>query len=102
MKKAKLDKTLRKLMQDRGVSTRVLAQATGVPQSTVSAMCAGRSTQKPEHLLSLAKFFGVSIEHLVFGEDSSPPTLATILSEEIFSGYLKVKIERLIPDKKKT
>lgn len=101
MKKAKLDKTLQKLMHDRGVSTRVLAKASGVPQSTISAMCAGRSSQKPENLLALSKFFGVSLEYLLFGEDDSAPTLASILSEEVFAGYLKVKIERLIPDKKK-
>jgi transcriptional regulator with XRE-family HTH domain len=101
MKKAKLDKTLQKLMKDRGVSTRTLSQATGVPQSSISAMCAGRNSQRPEALLSISKFFGVSIEFLLFGEDDAAPTLATILSEEVFSGYLKVKIERLIPDKKK-
>ena len=88
-------------MQDRSISSRVLAQATSVPQSTISAMCTGRSSQKPEHLYSLSKFFGVSIEYLLFGEDDSAPTLANILSEEMFSGYVKIKIERLIPDKKK-
>jgi hypothetical protein len=37
----------------------------------------------------------------IFGEDSRPPTLNDVLTEGIFEGWLKVKIERAVPTKKK-
>lgn len=88
-------------MKQRSVTTRALAKATGVPQSTVSAFCAGRSSQKPEHLLAMARFFGISLEHLIFGEDQQPATLESVLTEEVFSGWIKLRVERAIPNKKR-
>ncbi len=101
MKKAKLGETLTRLMKQKSVSTRALSKATGVPQSSVSALCAGRSSTKPEYQLAIAKFFSVSLEYLIFGEDEQPPNLENVLTEHLFSGWLKVRIEKAVPDKKK-
>ncbi len=98
---AKTDKVLKDLMKKRGLSARALARATGVPQSTLTAILAGRHTQKPEHLRALALYFGVSIDRLLFDEDFSTTTLDNLDTEQIFSGWLRVKVERAIPDKKK-
>lgn len=97
---AKTDKVLKDLMKKRGLSARALAKATGVPQSTLTAMLAGRHTHKPEHLRALAVHFGVSIDRLLFDEDFSSMTLDNLDTEQIFSGWLRVKIERAIPDPK--
>lgn len=88
-------------MKTNSISTRVLSKDTGVPQSTISALCSGRSSQKPEHLLAIAKRFSVSLEYLIFGEDDQPPNLENVLTEHLFSGWLKIKVEKAIPDKKK-
>jgi transcriptional regulator with XRE-family HTH domain len=98
---AKTDKVLKELMKKRGLSTRALAKATGVPQSTLTAMLAGRHTHKPEHLRALALHFGISIDRLLFDEDHGVVTLDNLDTEQIFSGWLRVKIERAIPDPKK-
>ena len=45
--------------------------------------------------------FGISMEALLFGEDDRPPTLDQVLTEGVFEGWLKVKIERAIPNKRK-
>jgi hypothetical protein len=37
----------------------------------------------------------------LFGEEDRRPTLDNVLTEGIFSGWLKVTIEKAIPDKKK-
>lgn len=100
VKKAKLANTLNELMKQRSISARALSKVTGVPQSTLSHLLSGRSSQKPEHLLELAKYFGVSLEYLIFGEDAQVNTLETILTEEVFSGWVKIKIERAVPSKK--
>lgn len=101
MKKVKLADILNELMKQRSISSRALSKATGVPQSTLSHLLSGRSSQKPEHLLEIAKHFGVSMEYLIFGEDQQTPTLESVLTEEVFSGWLRVKIERAIPNKKR-
>ena len=101
VKKAKLADTLSELMKDKAISARALSKATVVPQSTLSHLLAGRSSQKPEHLLAISKFFAVSLEKLIFGEDEQPVSLASTLTEEVFSGWVLVKIERAIPNKKR-
>jgi transcriptional regulator with XRE-family HTH domain len=88
-------------MRQKPVSARALSKATGVPQSTVSHLLSGRSSQKPEHLLALARYFGVSLEYLIFGEDQQANQLESILTEEVFTGWLKVRVERVVPTKKR-
>ncbi|NUN06648.1 MAG: helix-turn-helix transcriptional regulator [Bdellovibrio sp.] len=101
MKKAKLDKVLKTLMKSRGLKASDLSKSTGIPAATLSSLLNGGQTQKPEHLLALSQFFGISIEFLLFGEDTQKPTLDDVFTEGIFEGWLKVKIERAIPNKKK-
>lgn len=101
MKKAKLDKILKALMKSRGVKASELGKATGIPAATLSSLLNGGQTQKPEHLLSLSHYFETSIEFLLFGEDIKKPSLDEVLTEGIFEGWLKVKIERAIPNKRK-
>lgn len=101
MKKAKLDKVLKALMKASGMKASDLSKATGIPAATLSSLLNGGQTHKPEHLLSLSQHFKVSIEFLLFGEDDRRPTLDEVLTEGVFSGWLKVEIKRAIPDKRK-
>lgn len=101
MKKAKLDKVLKALIKDRGIKASNLSKATGIPGATLSSLLNGGQTQRPEHLLVLSQYFGVSIEFLLFGEDNQKPSLDEVFTEGIFEGWLKVKIERAIPNKKR-
>ncbi len=101
MSELKLRLTLKKFIEERKISLRDLAKRTGVPQPTLSSYLAGAGTGKPEHIRALAKFFGVSMEVLLFGVDDRPPTLEDVLTEEVFQGWLRVKIERAIPNKRK-
>lgn len=99
MKKAKLDKVLKALLKDRGIKASDLSKKTGIPGATLSSLLNGGQTQRPEHLLVLIQFFGVSIEFLLFEEDNQKPSLDDVFTEGIFEGWLKVKIERTIPNK---
>lgn len=101
MKKVKLPQVLRKLIADKGMPARQIAREVGIPQSTLNNYLSGRGPTKPEQIHALAQFFGVSMEALLFGEDSRPPTLSEVLTEGLFDGWLRVKIERAIPDKRK-
>ncbi len=101
MKKPKLNLVLKELMENEGISTRELSKICKIPQSTLVAYMNGRGTQKPEHILSLAKHFKTTMEFLLFAEDERPLSLNEVLTEPLFSGWLKVNIERAIPDKHK-
>lgn len=101
MKKIKLDKTLEKLLKENNISARELARQTGIPQSTLNNFLSGRGPHKPEQILAIAKHFSVSMELILFGEDDRPPTLNDVLTEGLFEGWLKVKIERAVPNAKK-
>lgn len=97
----KLAKILRTLIDNEKTTLRKLSSKTGVPQATLSAYLAGGSSNKMEHILALAEHFDVSMEYLLFGEDRKQSSLEDIFTEEVYSGWLKVKIERAISDKKK-
>lgn len=101
MKRAKLDKVLKALMKERQISAAELSRSTGIPAATLSSLTSGGQSQKPEHLLALARYFGVSIETLLFGEDDRPPTLDDVLTDGLFDGWLRVRIEKAIPGRKK-
>lgn len=101
MKKVKLDKILEKLLKEYDISARELARQVGIPQSTLNNYLSGRGPTKPEQIWAIAKYFNVSMELLLFGEDDRPPTLNDVLTEGLFEGWLKVKIERAIPNMKK-
>lgn len=102
MKKHKLSKVLKALIENRDISARELSRATKVPQATITSFLSGRSSNKPEHLLAIATYFDVSLEYLLFGEDRErEPGLSELLTEGVFDGWLRVKIERAIPGKKK-
>ena len=92
---------LKSLFAEHGVSVRALSRKLNIPQSTLNSIVSGKQSGSIEQLLILSKHFGVSIEYLATGDDNRPPTLADIFTEEVYDGWLKVKIERAIPNKRK-
>ncbi len=101
MKKLKLPQVLRKLIADKGLPARQIAREVGIPQSTLNNYLSGRGPTKPEQVHALAQYFGCSMELLLFGEDTRPPTLDEVLTQGVFDGWLRVKIERAVPHKRK-
>lgn len=101
MKKVKLHTILKKLIEDKQVSARQVARDCELAQSTLNSLLSGRSPAKPEQVLALARYFGTSMEFLLFGEDHRPPTLDEVLTQGLFDGWLRVKIEKAVPNKRK-
>lgn len=101
MEKLRLASILKELINNRDITLRELSKQTKVPQPTLSSYLAGAGSSKPQHIRALAKFFGVSMEFLLFGEDDRPPTLEEVLTEHVFDGWLRVKVERAIPNRRK-
>ena len=97
-KKLKLHKVLQHLIDKRGITLRDLSRKTKIPASTLSSLMSGAQIQKVEHALTLSEFFGVSLEYLLFGKTKKSLTVEEMKMEHVFSGWLRVHVERAIPD----
>lgn len=96
-----VSKVLKSLLIKKNLSVRALARETKMPQSTLNSIVSGKQSGSIEQLLILAEYFEVSLEYLATGDDSRQPSLNEIFTEDVYSGWLKVKIERAIPSKRK-
>ncbi|MGK5087937.1 helix-turn-helix transcriptional regulator [Bdellovibrionota bacterium FG-2] len=88
-----LDKTLKALMKDKGVGSKEVCTATGIPKATLSGLLNGVNTSKPEHLLALSEYFGRSIDFLLFGKINKGLPLSKIPTKKFFSGWAKISVE---------
>lgn len=93
-----LAKTLKLLVDREKITLRRLAKETGVPQPTLSGYLAGACSAKPNHILSLSKYFGVSMEYILFGLQSEHQCLGNCSKSGTFEGWMRVKIEQMHTD----
>lgn len=59
------------LLQKHGISAYRVSKEAGITQSTLSDWKRGRSTPKSENMKKIADYFGVSIDYLMTGQESS-------------------------------
>lgn len=81
-------------------STRALARGAGVPQTTVNRLMNGGEPGNINHLIKLADFFECSLDQLL-GRRTGIEALDSILTEQLYSGWLHVRVTRAVPDSKK-
>lgn len=100
--------TLRKLMKDRGVSAKLVSQATGIPTSTLSEWTAGRIPKFGKDIVKLSRFFGVSLEYLVTGQVPETKLLENLMDEGDGDGFMtlhrgvyRVRVEKFLGSSKK-
>ena len=102
MKNVKISHSLKTLMKDRKITLKDLSKSTGIPISTLGSYTASeKSTYSADHISSLCTYFDVSADYLLFGKNTEVEALNAILTEELFSGWIKVRVERAIPIKNK-
>lgn len=101
MKTVKLNQTLKELMSKHGLKLKALSKASGIPLSTLGSYTASsKSAYRPEHIAKLCDYFNVTSDFLLFGETNGSEALGALLTEQVFDGFLKVRVERVIPNKK--
>lgn len=66
----KVHTTIKRLRQDRGINQEQLAEQLHVTRQAVSSWETGKTQPDIETLTQLAEFFGVSVEHLIYGKPS--------------------------------
>ncbi|MBI2521549.1 MAG: helix-turn-helix transcriptional regulator [Bdellovibrio sp.] len=100
-KQIKFNKVLLELMEKEGITLRKLAKMTAIPLSTLGSYTSGKkSSYSPEHLVKLSDVFDVSVDYLLLGTERKSINLNNLKLEELFAGFVKLKIERVIPEDK--
>ena len=100
-KHSNISQILVQLMKKRKMSMRTLAKESEIPLSTLASYAsAKKSSYSSDHLIRLSEVLEVSLDYLLTGEDRQQIDLENLPLEKLFSGYFKVKIEKLkIPEK---
>lgn len=95
----KLSSVLKRLLDDRGMTLKDLSEATKIKPSTLSGWRNGVSPRDLVEVWRCAQYFGITLEKLLFDESNDARALEELLTEKIFDGFLKVKVERVIRKK---
>jgi transcriptional regulator with XRE-family HTH domain len=98
---------LKRLMKERGISTKVLSAATAVPASTISEwLNSDREPKLNGNILKVARFFGVALEYLITGEEPEVNMIKDLVENleesflQVHQGTYRITIERQSSDKK--
>lgn len=85
-----------KLRDLKGLKDSDVSKGADVSKSTFSDWKSGRSTPKKDKLIRIANFFGVSVDYLMTGEESS-------ITDDMVSEHIELisKWIRLSPEKQK-
>lgn len=100
----KLGQTLQALLKERRWTLAKLAREANVPTQTLHGWITGRRSVDLKQIQKVAQTFQISIHHLIFGEPDPYDPPADEILRELFSGDVRVtiqKIERLKPSKRK-
>ena len=84
----KLSQTLDKLMSERDVSAYKISKATGISDRLIGYWRKGEKLPGAENLLTIANYFGISVDYLLTGkEKSSPANQLTADEQELLDIY---------------
>lgn len=90
-----IGKIFSKIIQDRRLTLKEISRATGVPATTLAEWQANRTPKNPHQVRAVAKFLGVSMHFLLFGEEDGQEPIQKILKEEFFQGTFEISIKRV-------
>ena len=81
---------LNKLLQDRGITKKALSEATGIPSSTISEWCSGRTPKLSEPVIKLTQYLGITLEYLVTGKNTEERLLQNLTQEDDAETFIQV------------
>ena len=96
-------KTLRSLLDEKGITLRDAAKIAGVSASTIDDWCAGSTPADYLAVSRLANQLGVNFEFLLTGRAPKSQSVLSSVAEvfedggALFDGYAKITIQRLVP-----
>lgn len=94
-----LKQQIKLFLKTRGMTAIQLSRASGVPDATIADWLAGRSPRNLDQVKKVADVFGVSIDHLVYGEGLAKEDKITdidaLLGDGWIGGVFEVRLRRL-------
>lgn len=95
---------LKKIMEDRGLSVRAVAELAGVSPSVAQSWISKANPHDLQSVARLAKGLNISFKELLLGEAEPANTGQISIKDffeekDFFEGICKVSIQRLIPRK---
>ncbi len=97
-----LNLVLRRMMKQQKISLRQLAKETGIKPSTLSGWSNGVSPRDLSEVLVCARYFKMSLEQILFDQQPDSASLENFLTEDVFNGFLKVTIQKVISTTKRS
>lgn len=96
----KVGSIFKQLLAEKRMSIKEVAEASGVPASTLSEWLNNRTPKNPQQARDVARALGVSLHYLLFGEEDTEEPLHKLLKEDVFSGTFEINIRRIRISKK--
>lgn len=93
--------TLKRILAEKRLKLREVGLATGVPPSTIAEWASNRAPKNPVHALAVAKFLGVSLHYLLFGEEDEQEPIQKILKTDLFNGTFEITLKKVNFEEKK-
>lgn len=100
MSNLRIHVVLKRLLEERKVTSTQLSKVVGIPKSTISTWLL--PTAKPtdvEQIQKVAKFFKISMSQLLFDEVESGNGLQAVQTELVLDGYYRLRLEKIITPK---
>ena len=100
-------KTLSQMLDEKNIGVREAARMAGVGPSTIMSWRSGSLPEDYHAVKRLAHGIGTTMSFLLTGENDSrpsgPPAVTEVfeLGDNVFDGYAKITIQRLIPKNQK-
>lgn len=92
----KIKTILKKLLHEHDLTAAQLARATKTPPQTINNWLSGQEPRNLTQIKSVADYFGVSVDYLVYGqEDRKSKTPFDDYAEEINAGTFEVVLRRV-------
>lgn len=90
-----IGKVLTSLVAKKRLTLKEIAKATGVPATTIAEWQSNRSPKNPGQVRAVAKYLGVSMHFLLFGEEDGEEPIQRLLKEDIFTGTFEITLKRV-------
>lgn len=91
----KIGKILSALIQERRLTLKEISDATKISISTLQEWKSNRTPKDPAQVLKVANFMGVSLHHLLFGQEDRQEPIQRILTEDFFKGTFEITVRRV-------
>lgn len=91
----KIKTILKKLLHEHDITAAQLARACKIPPQTINNWLSGQEPRSLNQLKSVADYFDISVDYLVYGKEEKKKDQIRDYEEEINAGIFEVVLRRI-------